>query len=66
MVFWARVDEDIVPGVIEVNMGGGGPLGPEAWQHANVNELTDPGNRDAVSGFPVYKALLAEVVRATD
>jgi anaerobic selenocysteine-containing dehydrogenase len=66
VVFWARVDEDIVPGAIEVNMGGGGPLGPEAWQHANVNELTDPGNRDAVSGFPVYKALLAEVVRASD
>ncbi|MFQ5566141.1 MAG: molybdopterin dinucleotide binding domain-containing protein, partial [Paracoccaceae bacterium] len=64
VVFWARVNEDIVPGAIEVNMGGGGPLGPKAWQHANVNELTDPDNRDAVSGFPVYKALLAEVVPA--
>ncbi len=55
-----------MPGAIEANMGGGGPLGTEAWQHANVNELTDPGNRDAVSGFPVYKALLAEVVRVPD
>ena len=55
-----------MPGAIEVNMGGGGPLRTEAWQHANVNELTDPGNRDAVSGFPVYKALLAEVVRVPD
>lgn len=66
VVFWARVDDDIVPGAIEVNMGGGGPLGPQAWQQANVNELTDPDNIDAVSGFPVYKALLAEVTPAPE
>jgi len=66
VVFWARVNEDIVPGAIEVNMGGGGPLGPDSWQEANVNELTDPDNIDAVSGFPVYKALLAEVVPAPE
>jgi len=66
VVFWAMVNDDIVPGAIEVNMGGGGPLGPEAWQRANVNELTDPDNIDTVSGFPVYKALLAEVVLAPD
>lgn len=64
VVFWARVNEDIVPGAIEVNMGGGGPLGPDAWRFANVNELTDPDNIDTVSGFPVYKALLAEVTLA--
>jgi len=45
-------------------MGGGGPLGPQAWQDANVNELTDPDNSDPISGFPVYKALLCEVVKA--
>jgi len=28
--FWARVDTDIAPGVVEANMGGGGPLGPQA------------------------------------
>jgi anaerobic selenocysteine-containing dehydrogenase len=61
--FRACVTEDIVPGVVEVNMGGGGPLGPEAWQEANVNELTDMENRDPISGFPVYKALLCEVVK---
>ncbi|MCP4182486.1 MAG: molybdopterin-dependent oxidoreductase [Hyphomicrobiales bacterium] len=66
ILFWARVSEDIVRGAIEVNMGGGGPLGPDAWQHSNVNELTDPNNIDIVSGFPVYKALLAEVVLALD
>jgi anaerobic selenocysteine-containing dehydrogenase len=63
--FRARVSDDIVPGVVEANMGGGGPLGPLAWQIANVNELTDLENRDPVSGFPVYKALLCDVVRRT-
>ncbi len=62
--FQARVSEDIVPGVVEVNMGGGGPLGPQAWQLANVNALTDFDNRDPLSGFPVYKALLCDVVKA--
>ncbi len=61
--FWARVTEDIVSGVIEANMGGGGPLGPQEWQTANVNTLTDFDNRDPISGFPVYKALLCDVVR---
>jgi anaerobic selenocysteine-containing dehydrogenase len=61
--FRARLTENIVPGVVEVNMGGGGPLGPVEWQHANVNELTDNGNIDPISGFPVYKALLCDVVR---
>ncbi|RME44345.1 MAG: aminotransferase V, partial [Caldilineae bacterium] len=62
--FWARVTEDIVPGVVEANMGGGGILGPVEWQQANVNELTDFDNRDPISGFPVYKALLCDVVKA--
>lgn len=44
-------------------MGGGGPLGPVAWQQANVNGLTDFENRDPISGFPVYKALLCDVIK---
>jgi anaerobic selenocysteine-containing dehydrogenase len=59
--FYARVTEKILKGVIEANMGGGGPLQPEEWKEANVNELTDPENRDPISGFPVFKALLCEV-----
>ena len=62
--FTARVGRHVVPGTIEANMRGGGPLGPQAWQEANVNALTDANNRDPISGFPVYKALLAEVVKA--
>jgi anaerobic selenocysteine-containing dehydrogenase len=61
--FYAKVTERIVKGVIEANMGGGGPLQPREWKEANVNELTDPENRDPISGFPVFKALLCEVER---
>jgi len=62
--FKARVTADIVPGVVEVSMGGGGPIAAEAWRRANVNDLTDSENRDPISGFPVYKALLCDVVKA--
>ncbi len=64
--FRARVTDEIAPGYIECNMGGGGPVGPEAWQKWNVNELTDISNYDEISGFPVYKALLAEVVKVAE
>lgn len=59
--FYAKVTPRILKGVIEANMGGGGPLQPKEWREANVNELTDPQNRDPISGFPVFKALLCEV-----
>jgi cysteine desulfurase NifS len=61
--FRAVVTDDIAAGAIECDMGGGGPTGPPAWRDSNVNELTDLGNLDPISGFPVYKALLAEVTR---
>jgi anaerobic selenocysteine-containing dehydrogenase len=62
--FRASVSDDIVEGVVEASMGGGGPLGPPAWCAANVNDLTDAANVDPISGFPVYKALLCEVEKA--
>ena len=61
VAFYAKVTQRITKGVIEANMGGGGPLQPKPWREANVNELTDPENRDPISGFPVFKALLCEV-----
>ncbi|MFB3855188.1 MAG: aminotransferase class V-fold PLP-dependent enzyme [Vicinamibacterales bacterium] len=61
--FRARVTDDIVAGAVECSMGGGTPVGPKAWREWNVNELTDLGNFDEVSGFPVYKALLCDVQR---
>ncbi len=60
----ARLTNDIVEGAIDANMGGGGPLGPESWQQCNVNDLTDLNRYDPISGFPVYKALLCDVVKA--
>src|SRR5664280_587164 len=63
VAFRARVTDDIVPGAVECSMGGGGPVGPAAWRESNVNELTALGNYDEISGFPVYKALLCDVVR---
>lgn len=62
--FRALLTEDIAPGSVDCSMGGGGPVGPESWQRANVNVLTDLQRYDPVSGFPVYKALMCEVVRA--
>ena len=61
--FRARVTTNIVKGTIECTFGGGTPVGPKAWQEWNVNELTDLGNYDEISGFPVYKALLCDVVK---
>ncbi len=61
--FRARVTGDIMRGCVECMFGGGTPVGPEAWQKWNVNELTDLGNYDKISGFPVYKALLCDVER---
>jgi cysteine desulfurase NifS len=66
--FRARVTDHIVSGsiggAIDAAMGGGGPLGPEAWQVANVNELTDLDKTDPISGFPIYKTLLCQVTLA--
>ena len=63
VTFRARVTNDIVRGAVECTFGGGTPVGPKAWQKWNVNELTDISNYDVISGFPVYKALLCEVVK---
>jgi cysteine desulfurase NifS len=59
----AYVTDDIVRGAVDANMGGGGPVGPEAWQQCNINELTDLQKYDSISGFPVYKALLCDIVK---
>ena len=61
--FWAKVTEDVMTGQVEVNVGGGSPIHAEGWREANANYLTDYENRDPISGFPVYKALLCEVKR---
>lgn len=60
---WAKVTDDVMTGQVELNAGGGSPIQAEAWRDANANEVTDFENRDLISGFPVYKALLCEVTK---
>ena len=62
--FWADVTEYVVQGSVEMNAGGGKPIHVEAWRDGNANFLTDFDNRDPISGFPVFKALLCEIERA--
>ena len=59
----ASVTADIVRGTVDANMGGGGPVGPKAWRSCNINELTNLKRYDPICGFPVYKALLCDVVK---
>ena len=61
----ALVTDDIAQGTIDASMGGGGPVGPKAWQDCNINELTDLMRYDPISGFPVYKALLCDVIKVS-
>lgn len=63
--FIARVTEKIAKGVVEVNQGGGSPNQADGWKNSNVNLLTDDQNRDPITGFPVFKALLCELEKAT-
>lgn len=65
-VFTAFTTSGIVRGAVDAAMGGGGPLGNEAWRTCNVNELTDLGRFDPISGFPIYKALLCQVEKITE
>ena len=64
--FYAKVTDAVMPGGVEVNVGGGSPIHPKEWREANTNYLTDPANRDPISGFPVFKALLCEVEKAQE
>jgi anaerobic selenocysteine-containing dehydrogenase len=63
VLYTARVTEDILPGVVEADAHGGGLCAAPAWRECNANELTDFENRDPLSGFPVYKSLLCQVLK---
>ena len=66
VVMRAIVTSDIKQGCIDANHACGSPIGPDAWKKSNINELTDLDNYDPISGFPVYKALLCEIVKVED
>jgi len=61
VAYTAHVTEDILPGAVEADAHGGGLHADPAWRECNANELTDFENRDPLTGFPVYKALLCQV-----
>jgi anaerobic selenocysteine-containing dehydrogenase len=63
VALWANVSDRVLAGSVEANIGGGSPIQMEAWRNSNTNEITDFYNRDPISGFPVFKALLCEVER---
>ena len=62
----AIVTDGIIKGAIDANHACGSPVGPEAWRSVNINDLTDLDNYDPISGFPVYKSLLCEVLKEED
>jgi len=62
--FWAKVTEKVLPGSVEANQGGGNPIQVKEWRDGNVNNLTDFSNRDPISGFPVFKALLCQIEKS--
>jgi anaerobic selenocysteine-containing dehydrogenase len=61
---WAEVSDKAVEGGVEVNVGGGSPIQVEAWRGSNTNFITDFYNRDPISGFPVFKAMLCQIEKA--
>jgi anaerobic selenocysteine-containing dehydrogenase len=66
VIYTAHVTEDILRGVVEADAHGGSPIAAAAWRECNANELTDFENRDPISGFPVYKALLCQVSKVRE
>jgi anaerobic selenocysteine-containing dehydrogenase len=63
VIMRASVTDRIMQGFVYAPVGGGGPLGTDAWKAANVNLLTDSEQFDKISGFPVYKTLLCQITR---
>ena len=59
--FWAKVTKDVMAGQVEGNACGSSLIHSMPWQNANTNYVTYIENRDPISGFPVYTALLCEV-----
>lgn len=57
----AKITGDIREGTVHAPSGGGGAhqIGP--WSSAHVNSVIPPESRDAISGYPVFKAQLCEV-----
>jgi len=57
----ANITYDIREGTVHAPSGGGGAHQIGLWSSAHVNSIISPGSRDAISGYPVFKAQLCEV-----
>jgi anaerobic selenocysteine-containing dehydrogenase len=62
MLLKALITEDICTGVIHIPYGGGCYRQIEPWRRANVNTIVPPEVRDPISGYPVLKAVMCDVV----
>ncbi len=62
MLLEALVTDDICAGTVHVPYGGGGSRQVGLWPHANVNSIIPAELKDPVSGYPVFKAVICEVV----
>ena len=58
----AHVTPDICAGAVHVPYGGGGSRQVGLWPHASINAVIPPELRDPISGYPVLKAVMCEVV----
>jgi anaerobic selenocysteine-containing dehydrogenase len=56
------VTADICPGVVHIPYGGGGHRQVGLWRDANVNKIIPHDVRDPLSGYPVLKAVMCEVI----
>ncbi len=58
----AHVTSAIRTGSVHVFAGGGGRFQSKSWRNANVNSIIPPDRVDPISGYPVCKAAICEVV----
>jgi anaerobic selenocysteine-containing dehydrogenase len=62
MLLEAHVTDDICTGTVHVPYGGGERRQIGLWPQANVNSIIPPESKDPISGYPVLKAVMCEVL----
>ena len=62
MLLEAHVTDDICAGTVHIPYGGGGRRQIGLWPQANVNSIIPPESKDPISGYPVFKAVMCEVL----
>jgi anaerobic selenocysteine-containing dehydrogenase len=62
MLLEAHVTDDICAGTVHIPYGGGERRQIGLWPQANVNSIIPPELRDPISGYPVLKAVMCEVL----